>query len=76
MDKLMSNLFAEQSKELVEWSLDVELSQKKLNINFFIYSLSKAKYIGKAFQRYLTDIGLKGRKYDLRTFRKNFISRS
>lgn len=32
--------------------------------------------MGKAFQRYLSEIGLDGKNYDLRTFRKDFISRS
>ena len=32
--------------------------------------------MGKAFQRYLSEIGLDGKSYDLRTFRKDFISRS
>ena len=41
-----------------------------------IFDYSEVKNMGKAFQRYLSDIGLKGKKYDLRTFRKDFISRS
>jgi len=32
--------------------------------------------MGKAFRRYLEDIELDDRGYDLRTFRKDFISRS
>lgn len=32
--------------------------------------------MGKAFQRYLQDIGLGNKNYNLRTFRKDFISKS
>jgi integrase len=31
--------------------------------------------MGKAFNRYLEDIELSNKEYDLRTFRKDFISR-
>jgi glucosamine 6-phosphate synthetase-like amidotransferase/phosphosugar isomerase protein len=41
-----------------------------------LFDYSEVKNMGKAFQRYLSDIGLAGKNYDLRTFRKDFISRS
>ncbi len=41
-----------------------------------LFDYSEIKNMGKAFQRYLADIGLDGKSYDLRTFRKDFISRS
>jgi integrase/recombinase XerD len=41
-----------------------------------LFDYSEIKNMGKAFQRYLADIGLDGKNYDLRTFRKDFISRS
>jgi integrase len=41
-----------------------------------LFDYSEVKNMGKAFQRYLSDIGLDGKNYDLRTFRKDFISRS
>ena len=39
-----------------------------------MFEYSQVKNMGKAFQRYLSDIGLGGKKYNLRTFRKDFIS--
>ena len=41
-----------------------------------LFDYSAVKNMGKAFQRYLSIIGLDGKGYDLRTFRKDFISRS
>lgn len=41
-----------------------------------LFDYSQIKNMGKAFQRYLSDIGLGGKSYNLRTFRKDFISRS
>ena len=41
-----------------------------------LFDYSEIKNMGKAFQRYLSDIELAGKEYDLRTFRKDFISRS
>ena len=41
-----------------------------------LFDYSEIKNMGRAFQRYLSDIGLDGKNYDLRTFRKDFISRS
>jgi len=41
-----------------------------------LFDYSEVQNMGKAFQRYLSAIGLAGKNYDLRTFRKDFISRS
>lgn len=41
-----------------------------------LFDYSEVKNMGKAFQRYLSDIGIEGKAYNLRTFRKDFISRS
>ena len=41
-----------------------------------LFEYSEVKNMGKAFRRYLEDIELDDRGYDLRTFRKDFISRS
>jgi len=41
-----------------------------------LFDYSEAKNMGKAFQRYLEKLGLNHKGYDLRTFRKDFISRS
>jgi len=39
-----------------------------------IFGYTEDKNIGKAFQRFLKDLGLKDKGYNLRTFRKTFIS--
>jgi integrase len=41
-----------------------------------LFEYSEVKNMGKAFSRYLEDIGLSKKGYTLRTFRKDFISRS
>ena len=41
-----------------------------------LFDYSEVKNMGKAFRRYLEDIELNGKNYNLRTFRKDFISRS
>ncbi len=40
-----------------------------------VFNYSDVKAMGKAFSRYLVEIGLGDRDYDLRTFRKDFITR-
>lgn len=41
-----------------------------------LFEYSEVKNMGKAFSRYLEVIGLSDKEYTLRTFRKDFISRS
>lgn len=41
-----------------------------------IFNYGGAKEMGKAFQRYLKDLELNKKSYNLRTFRKSFISRA
>jgi len=40
-----------------------------------LFDYAEVKNMGKAFSRYLEDIELDNKEYDLRTFRKDFISR-
>ncbi|MCU0332380.1 MAG: tyrosine-type recombinase/integrase [Ignavibacteriaceae bacterium] len=56
-------------KEILTKSVEGKKSER-------LFDYSEVKNMGKAFQRYLSDIGLAGKNYDLRTFRKDFISRS
>ena len=41
-----------------------------------LFNYTEVKNMGKAFSRYLKKIGLNNKKYNLRTFRKDFISRA
>jgi integrase/recombinase XerD len=56
-------------KEILAKSIEGKKSER-------LFDYTEVKNMGKAFQRYLSDIGLDGKDYDLRTFRKDFISRS
>lgn len=47
----------------------------KDNLETKVFNYSDAKAMGKAFSRYLREIGLESRGYNLRTFRKDFITR-
>ncbi|HSP86812.1 MAG TPA: tyrosine-type recombinase/integrase [Ignavibacteriaceae bacterium] len=54
--------------------LKIRLSEIDAEAKLFNYT--EEKNMGKALSRYLEDIGLVGKNYNLRTFRKDFISRS
>lgn len=56
-------------KDIIAKSIEGKKSER-------LFDYTEVKNMGKAFQRYLSDIGLDGKDYDLRTFRKDFISRS
>lgn len=47
----------------------------KDNLEAKVFNYADAKAMGKAFSRYLVEIGLDSRGYNLRTFRKDFITR-
>ena len=49
---------------------------KKIGVSEKLFNYAEEKNMGKAFQRYLQKIGLGNKNYNLRTFRKDFISRS
>jgi integrase len=58
-------------------SLKTVLSQRIEKIKTGqLFDYSVVKNMGKAFSRYLKDLDLTGKGYNLRTFRKDFISRS
>jgi integrase/recombinase XerD len=67
------NWFVRPIHDNVKTILEKRIQDKKTGP---LFDYSQIKNMGKAFQRYLSDIGLVGKNYNLRTFRKDFISRS
>lgn len=55
---------------------DVLTKRIEINKSEKLFDYSEVKNMGKAFQKYLAEIGLEGKNYNLRTFRKDFITRS
>jgi integrase len=68
-----SNWYVRPIHDNIKCILENRIKEKKSGR---LYDYSEVKNMGKAFRRYLEAIGLDGKDYDLRTFRKDFISRS
>ena len=67
------NWYVRPIHDYVKSILEIRIKNK---ISGRLFDYSEVKNMGKAFRRYLEEIELDGKDYNLRTFRKDFISRS